>query len=334
MKSSPTDEDIPLELQGAGYSAIVILDKGTSGHFLPASQCLLLNSPVYNVKPSLSPVHVTLSDTTTMVSTHEGNLMIAGLSEKASKCYIFDKMTAPLLSIGQFCGDRCYAIFADEYMWIVKDNIAIIKGKKDYSTNLWTDDLKNPTDDTIPGPNPLQFLANAAIAKETVGKRMEFLHACAGYPVLSTWCKAIDAGYYTTWPGLTSKLVRKHFWAPSKPTVKGHLDQQRKNLRSTKPKPNHHRVLGDEETPDMIQPTDNSPRSNFVFTDFQQFNGQVYTNQTGNVLVLSEKGNQYLMVLYAYDGNSIEAEPIKSRSSEDLTSAYHTMHDKLTSQGL
>jgi hypothetical protein len=36
-------------------------------------------------------------------------------------------------------------------------------------------------------------------------------HAAAGYPAKATWIKAIDAGFYATWPMLTSKAVRKHF---------------------------------------------------------------------------------------------------------------------------
>ena len=38
----------------------------------------------------------------------------------------------------------------------------------------------------------------------------QFLHSACFSPVVDTWCKAIYAGYFTTWPCLTSKPVRKH----------------------------------------------------------------------------------------------------------------------------
>ena len=93
--------------------------------------------------------------------------------------------------------------------------------------------MPRPLVDPMPGPNALQYAANAAIAKETVAERIAFLHWCAGSPPLSTFCKAIDAGFFRSWPQLTSKLVRKHM-PTSVPMIKGHLDQQCKNIQSTK----------------------------------------------------------------------------------------------------
>ena len=33
---------------------------------------------------------------------------------------------------------------------------------------------------------------------------ISYLHACAGFPVIATWMYAINKGWYSTWPGLTS----------------------------------------------------------------------------------------------------------------------------------
>jgi hypothetical protein len=43
-----------------------------------------------------------------------------------------------------------------------------------------------------------------------------YLHRAAFSPVVSNWTKAINAGFFTTWPGLTSGLVRKHFSSKAK----------------------------------------------------------------------------------------------------------------------
>ena len=89
----------------------------------------------------------------------------------------------------------------------------------------------------------------------------------------STWIKAIDNGHFATWPGLTADLVRKHL-PKSTATIKGHLNQQRKNLRSTKPKP---------QDPLGNQPISESPneRTHQLFAAVYDTTGEIATDQTG-----------------------------------------------------
>jgi hypothetical protein len=61
------------------------------------------------------------------------------------------------------------------------------------------------------------------------------MHIICGYPVKSTWLKAIKAGNYVGWLMLTEHNVQKYYPETSK-TAKGHLNQTRKNMRSTKAK--------------------------------------------------------------------------------------------------
>ena len=58
-------------------------------------------------------------------------------------------------------------------------------------------------------------------------------HRICFCPVVTTWIKAIDAGFFSTWPGLTSKLIKKHL-PPSVNTALGHLRHQYQNTRSTR----------------------------------------------------------------------------------------------------
>lgn len=71
---------------------------------------------------------------------------------------------------------------------------------------------------------------------DTVQKLVQFLHATAGYPVKSTWLKAIDKNYYLSWPGLNSDRVRKYL-TKSEHTIMGHLHLIRQGIRSTKKQP-------------------------------------------------------------------------------------------------
>jgi hypothetical protein len=61
---------------------------------------------------------------------------------------------------------------------------------------------------------------------------------------------------------------------------------------------------------------------------------QIYTDKTGRFPVVSSKGNNYIMVLYDYDGNVILAEPIKNRTTVELLRAFQVMEQKMTSRGL
>ena len=70
------------------------------------------------------------------------------------------------------------------------------------------------------------FFANSIYECETTGQLIRFYHATMGYPVTSTWCKAIDAGYFRGWPGLTLKRVCK-FIKVELETEMGHMDQQK-----------------------------------------------------------------------------------------------------------
>ena len=62
------------------------------------------------------------------------------------------------------------------------------------------------------------------------------MHAVCGYPVKSTWLKAIKAGNYVGWPMLNEKNVKKYY-PETNETPQGHMVQSRKGVRSTKAKP-------------------------------------------------------------------------------------------------
>ena len=65
---------------------------------------------------------------------------------------------------------------------------------------------------------------------------VHYLHACAGFPVRSTWLAAIKAGNFSSWPGLTYTNAEK-YCPLSVETLQGHMTQTRQGKRSTKLKP-------------------------------------------------------------------------------------------------
>ncbi len=98
------------------------------------------------------------------------------------------------------------------------------------------------------------------------------MHPICGYPVKSTWLKAIKAGNYVGWLMLTEHNVQKYYLKATK-TAKGHLNQTRKNVRSTKEKP------APLETCNTLQLHGKKVRD--VYTKTYKVHKTMFSDQTG-----------------------------------------------------
>ena len=121
--------------------------------------------------------------------------------------------------------------------------------------------------------------------------------------------KAIKNGNFITWQGIDELSLTKHL-PPSIATAKGHLDQERKNLQSTKsidddyfPLPNRHNVKSFDACATIIP---------FVNRD------TAYHDLTGRLPHTSSRGNQYILVVYDYDSNAILHCPLKNKTAAEI----------------
>ena len=60
---------------------------------------------------------------------------------------------------------------------------------------------------------------------------------------------------------------------------------------------------------------------------------KAYADLTGKFPYKSSRGNQYIMVMYDYDANTIDVEPVKSRVAADLKNAFVKLTNKLIARG-
>jgi hypothetical protein len=81
----------------------------------------------------------------------------------------------------------------------------------------------------------------------------------------------------------------------------------------------------------LIKPT---RRTNHIYADCTQIKGQVYTDQTGKMLVPSVSGMNYCLILYDFDSNLIWAVPIPSRTKHQILKAMKQAFKLLESRGL
>eukprot|EP00956_Cyclotella_meneghiniana_P001304 scaffold1404_cov37-Cyclotella_meneghiniana.AAC.8 len=149
------------------------------------------------------------------------------------------------------------------------------------------------------------------------------MHAVCGYPVKTTWLKAIKAGNYVGWPLLTFKNVTKYY-PETVETPKRHLNQTRKNVRSTKPKP--------FKTANTSQLEGKKVQD--IHTQVYEVRETVFTDQTGQFPTQSRSGNKYIMVMVDIDSSGILVEPLKSQKDAELHRAYTSLMTRLNRAGI
>ena len=162
-----------------------------------------------------------------------------------------------------------------------------------------------------------------------------YIHACMYSPAKSTLLQAIKKGYLVGFPGVTSELINKHL-LPSPATAKGHLNQERRNLQSTKAPQvsvNSNNDINVNSNNDTITAT--TATTSMGYTHITIIPAEKsYSDQTGRFPKRSSRGYQYIFIFYDYDSNAILAEPIKSRASTELITAWQKCYDTLTSRGI
>ena len=128
--------------------------------------------------------------------------------------------------------------------------------------------------------------ANSDYNLPTTEEAIKWVHVVCGYPVKSTWIKAIKVGNFTGWLMLNERNVTKYYPETTE-TPKVHLNQTRKNVRSTKPKT---KPLGEADTTTLWV-----KKVRDVYTKVYEVRNTVFSDHTGQFLTRSKQGNKYIM---------------------------------------
>ena len=232
------------------------------------------------------------------------------------------------MSFGKTSDDGNISIFTDEKVQVYKEadvlitcrGKPIITGKRDergrYRIPLMQ--TRGQWKPRKPSKKSKKFLqeANSVYNLPTTEEALKRMHTVCGYPVKPTWIKAMKAGNFTGWPMLNKRNVAKYYPETTE-TPKGHLNQSRKNVRSTKPKK------------DPLEKTDTTTlqgkKVRDVYTKVYDVRNTVFSEQTSQFPTRSKLGNKYIMVTVEIDSNAILVNPIKNRTDAELTRAYCAM---------
>ena len=151
-----------------------------------------------------------------MQSTHTALLNLPHLPHHALLAHVFPQLQHhAIISITQLCDSGCIATFTKLQVLIHHNKKLILHGHRHPHTGLWY----------IRSPSSTQHCAFSASITSHKCTLASFYHRSCFSPTTSAFTKAIDAGFFATWPGLTSTLISHHL-PRSISTIKGHLRQQ------------------------------------------------------------------------------------------------------------
>jgi hypothetical protein len=274
-----------------------------------------------------------------MTSVATTKLDIPEVSDKAKTAFHFNEMDTPLLSIPVLADDGCKIELTEDNIVVKKNDKIILKGVRDKVSTLWMIPIKHRTkrklfEQQLP-PTPTHA-ANSAYHQPTIAKLMAYHNATIGSLPIKTLCNAIDNDWLTSFPGLTSAAIRKHL-PKSISTTMGHLHMIRKGIRTTKPTISE--IMNEELAPEppLEPPRRINKRQHDVAVDilpFEELKGIIATDLPGRFPTTSAQGNAYVLVMYDYDSNTINAVAIKNRKTASLVKGYNELFEDLKKAGI
>ena len=304
-------------------------NSGASKHYFTQRDVAALTS----IKTVNNGPRVNLPNGTIVQATKSGTIPLhSSLTCNATKAHVFPALaSASLISIGQLCDDGCTAVLDQNTLNVFKNGHTVLRGVRNRTDGLWDINLtahRKIFDNHLPQSTTISTQSMNAIIRrdKTKLELAQYLHACAFSPALSSFQKAIRKGHFLTWPGIRDINFEKTLIA-TVPAAKGHLDQERQNLQSTK--------STEEEFTEDFHLKKESEKSNEYVSLVIPFNAKTtsHTDLTGRFSYKSSSGNEYLYVLYDYDSNVILALPIKNRQAKTLATAWETLHQQIIHTG-
>ena len=125
---------------------------------------------------------------------------------------------------------------------------------------------------------------------------------------------------------MTTDLINKHH-IDTVTTAKGHLNQEASGLQRTKFQSNKQETNKEDMYPQQQEKT------NAVIYSTIQSTDKAYLDLTGRFPYCSSRGNQYILIGYHYDSNTILGVPLKNRQATTITIGWNTLNDKLKQAG-
>jgi hypothetical protein len=166
---------------------------------------------------------------------------------------------------------------------------------------------------------------------------IEYLHCTVGSPVKSTFLKAVKAGNYCSFPGLSIQTVARYCPTNATPTVMGHLTQVQKGLQSTKWATATNALLAANATSNML-PSDELMDAMTAPTNQVRFwvvpLATLFTDNFGRFPIRARSGNQYIMMAYHNTKNIILVQPFALKTNNHRIPAINAIMKRFKVRGI
>ena len=313
----------------AAQTAITVTyDSGADGHYLSEQDRARAQLPI--LRRSTKFVGVANGDTSR--GTNVTRLPVPDLPDQATEADTFKDFPHSLMSVGKTADAGTISIFTKDGVTVHKEQDILITCKGQ-PILIGTRDERGryriplvqqrgqwqPRAPTKRAKKALQQ-ANSVYDLPSTEQAIKWMHAVCGYPVKSTWLAAVQAGNYTGWPLLTARNVKKYY-PETVETPKGHMNQTRKNVRSTKPKPVPLEVCDTSQL--------KGKKVHDIYTKVYNVRETIFSDQTGQFPTRSLSGNKYIMVMVDIDSSGILVEPMKSRKDAEMIRSYTALLTRL-----
>ena len=194
----------------------VTFDSGADGHYLNEADRQAARLPILRA----SSKQVAVANGQISSATNETQLPFSGLSSAATKADTFTDFPHSLMSVGKVADDGTISIFTQDDVTVHHEEDVLITCKGDpifigvrdahgrYRVPLLQS--KGNWQPRTPSKRARIKLeqANSVYNLPSVEQAIKWMHAVCGYPVKSTWLKAIKAGNFVGWPLLTEQNVK------------------------------------------------------------------------------------------------------------------------------
>jgi hypothetical protein len=244
-----------------------ILDSGCTAHFL------LANAKCTNKVLAETSLEVRLPNGATIASKYTATLIMPSLPHAARQAHILSGLAQhSLLYVGQMCDSGCAVTFTATTATVTNGESKFLTGQRDKESGLW----RAPLETNLPLQPGGEHYAHNVYEHKSIQDTITYLHACCFSPVQDTWLKAIQNGHFATWPSITVENVRKYL-PKSDATAKGHMNQIRQNIRSTK-------LTVEQPAPEteVVQ----EDKCTYIYAAVMDTN-QIYTDLTGRFTTTS-----------------------------------------------
>ena len=308
-------------------------DSGADGHYISEKDRKAANLPILKK----SNKRVSVANGTICKAQNVTKLPFQQLSAHAQRADTFQEFPTSLLSVGKISDDNTISIFTKDGVTVHKEQDVLVTykgepvfiGVRDENGRyrIPLTQQHGSWQPRKPSKKARQVLrqANSVYDLPSIEQAIKWMHAVCGYPVKSTWLKAVKAGNYIGWPLLTEQNVKKYYPETTE-TSKGHLNQTRKNVRSTK---TQHPLEIAQNIASM-----KGKKQQDIFVKTYEVRETIFSDQTGQFPTRSQRGNKYIMVLVEIDSNAILVEPMKNRTDTEMIRAYDTLIKRLQRAGI